>query len=156
MGKLKNRIPGLRLLISSLPGLALRTHVNMCLVKDTHLVFSIYNLGARTGRKASQQTTKVTTNKERVNDLSIIVSVTLEVLPLYFHHRSVGNNMHLLVCVKCVTYRWKDFETMRETINFSSSSVNSSQITVDNSKYMPKATQLFVCPAKISLGIFSV
>ena len=27
MGKLKNRIPGLRLLISSLPGSALRTHV---------------------------------------------------------------------------------------------------------------------------------
>ena len=27
MGKLINRIPGLRLLISSLPGLALRTHV---------------------------------------------------------------------------------------------------------------------------------
>ena len=27
MGKLINRIPGLRLMISSLPGLALRTHV---------------------------------------------------------------------------------------------------------------------------------
>ena len=55
MGKLINRIPGLRLLISSLPGSALRTHVESqcqqafskpCLVnlisKDTHLVFSIY------------------------------------------------------------------------------------------------------------------
>ena len=56
MGKLINRIPGSRLLISSLPGLALRTHVESlgkprdafskpCLVnlisKDTHLVFSI-------------------------------------------------------------------------------------------------------------------
>ena len=29
MGKLINRIPGLRLLISSLPGLALRTHVEL-------------------------------------------------------------------------------------------------------------------------------
>ena len=61
MGKLINRIPGSRLLISSLPGSALRTHVeslgkpcdvNMrfskpCLVnlisKDTHLVFTISN-----------------------------------------------------------------------------------------------------------------
>ena len=60
MGKLINRIPGSRLLISSLPGSALRTHVESlgkprdvnksfskpCLVnlisKDTHLVFSIY------------------------------------------------------------------------------------------------------------------
>ena len=59
MGKLINRIPGSRLLISSLPGSALRAHVdiarqasrcqhafsNPCLVnlisKDTHLVFSI-------------------------------------------------------------------------------------------------------------------
>ena len=59
MGKLINRIPGSRLLISSLPGKALRTHVDIarqasrcqhafskpCLVnlisKDTHLVFSI-------------------------------------------------------------------------------------------------------------------
>ena len=59
MGKLINRIPGSRLLISSLPGLALRMHVESlskphdvikrsprpCLVnlvsKDTHLVFSI-------------------------------------------------------------------------------------------------------------------
>ena len=54
MGQLINRIPGTRLLISSLPGLALRTHVESlgkqafskpCLVnlisKDTHLVFSI-------------------------------------------------------------------------------------------------------------------
>ena len=56
MGKLINRIPGSRLLISSLPGSALRTHVESlgkprdafskpCLVnlisKDTHLVFSI-------------------------------------------------------------------------------------------------------------------
>ena len=57
MGKLINRIPGLRLLISSLPGSALRVHVESlgkpshvnivfskpCLVnlisKDTHLVF---------------------------------------------------------------------------------------------------------------------
>ena len=55
MGKLINRIPGLRLLISSLPGSALRKHVeslgkprdvNMrsqsLISKDTHLVFSIY------------------------------------------------------------------------------------------------------------------
>ena len=57
MGKLINRIPGSRLLISSLPGLALRTHVESlgklcqqafskpCLVnlisKDAHLLFSI-------------------------------------------------------------------------------------------------------------------
>ena len=49
MGKLINRTPGSRLLISSLPGSALRTHVESltkpCLVnmipKDTHLVFSI-------------------------------------------------------------------------------------------------------------------
>ena len=62
MGKLINRIPGSRLLISSLPGKALRMHVDIaqqasrcqhafskpCLVnlisKDTHLVFSIYNM----------------------------------------------------------------------------------------------------------------
>ena len=62
MGKLINRIPGLRLLISSLPGSTLRRHVESpgkhlaiqqafskpCLVnlisKDTHLVFSIYQL----------------------------------------------------------------------------------------------------------------
>ena len=60
MGKLINRIPGARLLISSLPGSALRTHVeslgkprdvNMrsqslvnLLSKDTHLVFSIFIL----------------------------------------------------------------------------------------------------------------
>ena len=56
MGKLINRIPGSRLLISSLPGSALRTLVESlglhafsgpCLVnkisKDTHLVFSISN-----------------------------------------------------------------------------------------------------------------
>ena len=59
MGKLINRIPGSGLLISSLPGSALRTlveslgkprdvnkHSKPCLVnlnsKDTHLVFSIY------------------------------------------------------------------------------------------------------------------
>ena len=59
MGKLINRIPGSRILISSLPGSALRTLVESlqasrcqqafskpCLVnlisKDTHLVFSIY------------------------------------------------------------------------------------------------------------------
>ena len=60
MGKLINRIPGSHLLISSLPGSALRTHVESlgkprdvknafskpCLVnlisKDTHLVFSMY------------------------------------------------------------------------------------------------------------------
>ena len=50
MGKLMNRIPVSRLLISSLPGSALRTHVeslgkprdvNKRLV-NTHLVFSIY------------------------------------------------------------------------------------------------------------------
>ena len=61
VGKLINRIPGSRLLISSLSGSALRTHVeslgkprdvnNRCLVnlisKDTHLVFfscSIFNV----------------------------------------------------------------------------------------------------------------
>ena len=61
MGKLINRIPGSRLLISSLPGSALKTHVESlgkphdvnkrsqkpCLVdlisKDTHLVFSMYH-----------------------------------------------------------------------------------------------------------------
>ena len=59
MGKLMIIIPGSCLLISSLPGLALRTHVesrgkpheaNKCSqglsgkldIKDTHLVFSIY------------------------------------------------------------------------------------------------------------------
>ena len=55
MGKLINRIPGSRPLISSLPGWALRMHVasrcqkafsKPCLVnlisKDTHLVFSMY------------------------------------------------------------------------------------------------------------------
>ena len=60
MGKLVNRIPGLRLLVSSLPGRALRTLVDItrqasrcqqafskpCLVnlisKDTRLVFYIY------------------------------------------------------------------------------------------------------------------
>ena len=57
MGKLINRIPGSRLLISSLPGSALRTHVeslgkpgdvnkhsqSLALIsKDTHLVFSMY------------------------------------------------------------------------------------------------------------------
>ena len=61
MGKLINRIPGLRLLISSLPGKALRTHVDIArlaerfnmrflskpslvnlISKDTHLVFSMY------------------------------------------------------------------------------------------------------------------
>ena len=59
MGKLINRIPGLRLLISSLPGSALKTNFESqgvsqfqqafsqpCLVnlmsKDAHLVFSIY------------------------------------------------------------------------------------------------------------------
>ena len=55
MGKLINRIPGSRLLISSLPGSALSRHVellgkprdvNTCPVnlisKDTHLVFSIF------------------------------------------------------------------------------------------------------------------
>ena len=60
MGKLINRITSSRLLISSLPGSALRTHVESlgkprdvniafskpCLVnlvsKDTHLVFSIF------------------------------------------------------------------------------------------------------------------
>ena len=48
MGKLVNRITGSSLFISSLPGLALRTHVEFskpCLVnvisKDTHLVVSI-------------------------------------------------------------------------------------------------------------------
>ena len=70
MGKLINRIPGSRHLISNLPGSALRTHVESlgkprdfnkrpqkrqqafsepCLVnlisKDTHLVFSIYFAG---------------------------------------------------------------------------------------------------------------
>ena len=60
--KLINRIPGLRLLISRLPGSALRMHVESlgkprnvnkhsqkpCLVnvisKDTHLVFSVYRV----------------------------------------------------------------------------------------------------------------
>ena len=64
MGKLINIIPGSRLLISSLPGSALRTHVvnkrsqslarcqqalsKPCLVnlisKDTHLVFDIFSV----------------------------------------------------------------------------------------------------------------
>ena len=61
MGKLINRIPGLRLLTSSLPGSALRTHVESLGkphdvnkhskalpgkldIKDTHLVFSMYIL----------------------------------------------------------------------------------------------------------------
>ena len=52
MGKLINRIPGSRLLLSSLPGLALRRHDESlgkpCLVnlisKDTHLVFTIFIL----------------------------------------------------------------------------------------------------------------
>ena len=66
MGKLINRIPGSRLLISSLPGKALRPLVDIarlasrcqqavskpCLVnlisKDTHLVFSIFMGVART------------------------------------------------------------------------------------------------------------
>ena len=60
MGKLINRIPGSRLLISSLPGSALRMHVeslgkprdvNTCLVnlisKDTHLVFSVSRQASR-------------------------------------------------------------------------------------------------------------
>ena len=57
MSKLINRIPGSRLLISSIPGSALRTHVeslgkprdvnkhsqSLALIsKDTHLVFSMY------------------------------------------------------------------------------------------------------------------
>ena len=59
VGKLINRIPGSRLLTSSLPGLALRTHVESLgkprdvnkrsqslpgnwISKDIHLVFSIY------------------------------------------------------------------------------------------------------------------
>ena len=56
MGKLMNRIPGSRLMISSLPGSALRLHVESLgkppevnkpglvnlISKDTHLVFSIY------------------------------------------------------------------------------------------------------------------
>ena len=54
MGKLINRIPGLRLLISTLPGPALRSHVESLskpsdvnklsqslIPKNTHLVFSI-------------------------------------------------------------------------------------------------------------------
>ena len=68
MGKLINRIPGSRLLISSLPGSALRMNVEslgnprdvnkrsqrLALIsKDTHLVFSIYieNLNAITPRR---------------------------------------------------------------------------------------------------------
>ena len=64
MGKLINRIQGSRLLISSLPGSALRMHVVLlgkprdvnkrskpCLVnlilKDTHLVFSMYQIPQR-------------------------------------------------------------------------------------------------------------
>ena len=56
MDKLMNRIPGSRLLISSLPGSALRTHVESLgkprdvnkrsqslASKDTHLVFSFYH-----------------------------------------------------------------------------------------------------------------
>ena len=64
MGKLINRIPGSCLLVSSLPGSALRTYIESlgkprdvnlafprpCLVnlitKDTHLVFSIYGICA--------------------------------------------------------------------------------------------------------------
>ena len=54
MGKVINRIPGSRLLISSLPDLALRRHVEQafskpCLVnlisKDAHLVFFMYGAG---------------------------------------------------------------------------------------------------------------
>ena len=45
MGKLINRILGLRLLISNLTGLALRTLIS----KDTHLVFSIYHKTSRLG-----------------------------------------------------------------------------------------------------------
>ena len=58
MGKLINRIPGSCLMISSLPGLALRTHVESLgephdvnrhsqnlILKDTHLLFSIYLMG---------------------------------------------------------------------------------------------------------------
>ena len=57
MGKLINRIPGLCLLISSLPGNALRTLVDIARLaerfnmrsqsivsKDTHLVFSIFRV----------------------------------------------------------------------------------------------------------------
>ena len=62
MGKLINRIPGSRLLISLLPGSALRTHVESLskpgdveqefskryllnlMSKNTHLLFSIYEL----------------------------------------------------------------------------------------------------------------
>ena len=47
MDKMINRIPGLCLLISSLPGSACVTiqqaFPKPCLVKDTHLVFSIFN-----------------------------------------------------------------------------------------------------------------
>ena len=47
MNKLIKRIPGSRLLISSLPGSALRTHVESrglvnLISKDTYLVFSLY------------------------------------------------------------------------------------------------------------------
>ena len=54
MGKLINRLPGSRLLISNLPGSALRTQALRCqqvlskpclvnlISKDTHLVFSIF------------------------------------------------------------------------------------------------------------------
>ena len=58
MGKLINRIPGLRLLISSLPGSAMRTRLNHLashmmstsvlvnlISKDTHLVFSVLQAG---------------------------------------------------------------------------------------------------------------
>ena len=57
MGKVINKIPGSRLLISSLPGSALRMH-KPCLVnlvsKDTHLVFSMYLSKPRDVNKRSK------------------------------------------------------------------------------------------------------
>ena len=45
MGKLINRIPGSRLLISSLPGLASRTHVeSLCMPRDGKLDIKRHSL----------------------------------------------------------------------------------------------------------------
>ena len=63
--RLKNRIPGLHVLISSLPDSASRTHVELlgkklCLVnlitKDTHLVFSINKTGTKRRVGANSET----------------------------------------------------------------------------------------------------
>ena len=86
MGKLKNRIPGSRLLISSLPGSALRTHVeslgkprdvNMrsrlvnLISKETHQVFSIYiRTISENQEKYKFPTHNGSNNKQRTNKSS--------------------------------------------------------------------------------------